>query len=245
MDYNLTWTKATEEANLLIIMITLGFIVFWFAGKSEDLLRRLVERLGPEPGQARHVFIKRIVGILCFGLIPALVLFATQGRTWAEYGVADHFPPAVFYWTIGLSVVLIFMTARSTRHSHNLEQYPEIRTTNWSLKLVFWSALSWMGYLIAYELMFRGFLLFSCVRAFGVWPAILINTSIYSLVHVPKSAREGIGAIPLGLLLCIITLQTQTIWVALFVHWVLSLSNEWFSLRFQPEMQVIHFSKHK
>ncbi|MFN0215425.1 MAG: lysostaphin resistance A-like protein [Saprospiraceae bacterium] len=239
MEYSLIWTKASEEANLTIIMVTIGFIIFWFTGKSPKLLQRLIGRYGPDKGQERHVFIKRIVGMLCFGLVPAMVLFYTQGVTWSSYGVSSFFTTATFYWTVGLSVTVIIMSSRSTRNRDHLEQYPEIRRSTWSKKLVIWSALSWMGYLVAYELMFRGFLLFSCARAFGVWPAIVINTAIYALVHVPKSAREGIGAIPLGLLLCIITFQTQTIWVALLVHWALSLSNEWFSLKYHPEMRII------
>lgn len=237
MEFPLVWSPETQEANWMIISVTLGFMLFWFTGKSERLLRQLVGRYGPERGQARHVLLKRIVGMFCFGVVPMLVLYATTGLTWAAYGVAAIVTPAVFYWTFGLSALLIFMTARSTRHPDSLAQYPEIRTLRWSRSLLLWSALSWMGYLLAYELMFRGFLLFSCARAFGAWPAIVINTAIYALVHVPKSAKEGIGAIPLGLLLCVITLQTQTIWVALLVHWVLSLANEWFSLYYHPEIK--------
>lgn len=242
MEYPLIWPSNSAEALWAIILVTLGFIVFWFTGKSEYLLCDQVKRYGQEAGQARHIFIKRIVGMLFFGLIPAFVLFVSFGRTWADYGVALKFSPAVWYWTLGLSAILIFMSSRSTRTKDHLEQYPEIRTIHWSRRLLIWSALSWMGYLVAYELMFRGFLLFSCARAFGAWPAIVINTAIYALVHVPKSAKEGIGAIPLGLLLCLITLETQTIWVALLVHWVLSLANEWFSLKYQPDMRVIRSS---
>lgn len=239
MEFPLNWSAETAEANLTMIMVTLGFMLFWFSGKSEALFRNQVERYGPERGQARQVFIKRIAGMLGFGLIPAIVLFATQDVSWSDYGVSAKWTPEVLYWILGLSAVLIFMTARSTRQPDQLAQYPEIRTNLWSRSLLVWSALSWIGYLLAYELMFRGFLLFSCARAFGVTTAIVINTVIYALVHVPKSAKEGIGAIPLGLLLCLITFQTQTIWVALVVHWVLSLANEWFALHYQPIMRVL------
>ncbi|HAD12155.1 MAG TPA: hypothetical protein DCF33_06920, partial [Saprospirales bacterium] len=199
----------------------------------------LVKAHGADKGQERHVWINRIVGMLTFGVIPAIVLHWVMEFSWADYGVIPSCSLDVLYWILGLSVIVIFMTSRSARAADNLEQYPEIRRHEWTKKLVFWSALSWMGYLVAYELMFRGFLLFSFVRAFGVWPAIIINTSIYSLVHVPKNGKEGIGAIPLGLLLCVITLRTGSIWVALIVHWVLSLANEWFSLKYQPDMRVV------
>lgn len=233
MEFPLIWSSAQEEANLALILVTLGFIAFWFTGKSERLSEAYTRKWGPDAGQARHIFVKRIVGMIAFGLIPAVVLFGTQPYGWEDYGVTAKFPPELFYWVIGLSAVIIFMTSRSTRQADNLAQYPEIRSMVWSRKMVLWSALSWMGYLIAYELIFRGFLLFSCARAFGAWPAIVINTAIYSLVHVPKGAKEGIGAIPLGLLLCMITFRTETIWVAMIVHFVLSLANEWYSLKYR------------
>ncbi|MBK8969186.1 MAG: CPBP family intramembrane metalloprotease [Lewinellaceae bacterium] len=225
--------RTNLEADYAIALTTIGFIIFWFTGQSERLLQRLIGKYGAENGQARFIYLKRVVGMLCFGLIPALVLLTGQPFTWADYGVAAKFPPAFFYWTISLSAVVIFMTSRSARQPDNLAHYPEIRRLPWSRSTLIWSALSWVGYLIAYELLFRGFLLFSCVRAYGETSAIVINTAIYALVHVPKGPKEGIGAIPLGILLCFITLQTETIWVAVLVHVVLALSNEWFSLKYR------------
>lgn len=238
MNFPFDWTAADSEANWTIILVTIAFLAWWFTGKSDALLQHLTKRYGPEQGQMRQVFIKRIVGMVMFGLVPALILFNTQPYGWADYGVAAKFPPAVFYWTLGLSAIIIPLMFRSSQKPDNLAQYPEVRVKVWSRSLVIWSTLSWMGYLFAYELMFRGFLLFACARAFGAVPALIINTAIYSLVHVPKSSREGIGAIPLGLLLCYITFQTETIWVALVVHWVLALFNEWCSLKYQPDMQI-------
>jgi len=238
MNFTFEWSAATSEANWTIILVTVAFLAWWLTGKSGPLLQALVRRYGPENGQAAQVLIKRCVGMVLFGLVPALILLNTQPYGWADYGVSADFPPAVFYWALGLSVIIIPMMARATRKSDNLMQYPEIRTNNWSRSLLLVSALSWMGYLFAYELMFRGFLLFSCARAFGAVPALIINTALYALVHVPKSDKEGLGAIPLGLLLCWISFQTGTIWVAVVVHWVLALSNEWFSLKHHPEMRV-------
>lgn len=231
MNYTFEWLQAHSEANLAIILVTLGFIVFWFTGQSERLLNRFKAVYGEARGQAAHIFTKRIVGVVGFGIIPAVVLIGIEGFALSNYGVKWSVSTEAWLWTLGLSAVIIALLSRSTRKPHHLQQYPEIRSMT-SSRTIVWSALSWMAYLLAYELMFRGFLLFACVRAFGVWPAIIINTSIYALVHVPKSAQEGIGAIPLGLLLCYITLRTESIFVAVVVHWVLSLANEWFSLKF-------------
>lgn len=100
------------------------------------------------------------------------------------------------------------------------------------------NAFTWIAYLFGYELMFRGLLLFTTVEFMGAWPAIILNTALYALVHIPKNLEETIGAVPLGLLLCLITLSTGTFWVAFGVHVCLALSNFFFSLRNHPEMQV-------
>lgn len=100
------------------------------------------------------------------------------------------------------------------------------------------NAFTWIAYLFGYELMFRGLLLFTTVEFMGAWPAIILNTALYALVHVPKNLEETIGAIPLGLLLCLITLSTGTFWVAFGVHTCLALSNFFFSLKNHPEMRV-------
>lgn len=238
MAYPITWPWPHAEANLAMAMTTLAFLAWWMTGQSTALLRRQIRRHGLETGQAQTVLLKRLVGMLGYGVLPAVVLFLTQSTSWTDYGVRPAFSLPALASIIGLSGLILLLVSRATRNPDSLAQYPEIRRPIWSRRLLVWSALSWLGYLLAYELMFRGFLLFSCARAFGAGPAIVINTAIYCLVHVPKNLREGIGAIPLGLVLCLITLQTGSIWTAVIVHWVMGLANEWFSLRYHPEMRV-------
>jgi len=237
MNFPLEWTAEAWEATISIVLLTAGFLIFRIVSKSEGLRQRLVRQYGEERGQELHIYLQRATGVLFYGIIPAIVLFTTTPYGWADYGVAAKFPLSMWLWTIGLSAVLIPMTRNSTRKPESLAMYPEVRKSIWNRKTLISSALWWAAYLVAYELIFRGFLLFACARAFGAIPAIVINTSLYSLVHVPKGMTEGIGAIPLGLALCLITFQTETIWVAVVVHIVLSLSNEWHSLHYHPEIE--------
>ena len=77
------------------------------------------------------------------------------------------------------------------------------------------------------------------VDSIGVWPAIAINIALYSATHIPKGLEETIGAIPLGLVLCILTLSTGTIWIAFLVHVVMAWTNTLTSLKFNPDMKYI------
>ena len=105
--------------------------------------------------------------------------------------------------------------------------------------MVYLNLLGWFLYLFGYEFLFRGVLLIPVVKALGVWPAIAINVAIYSATHIPKGLDETVGAIPLGLALCLLTLATGTIWIAFLVHVTMAWTNTLTSLKFNPEMKYI------
>ncbi|RME04338.1 MAG: CPBP family intramembrane metalloprotease, partial [Bacteroidetes bacterium] len=108
----------------------------------------------------------------------------------------------------------------------------------WPRSVVVASAVTWVLYLLAYEFMFRGWLFFTCLDAMGPELAIVVNVSLYALVHVPKGFNETVGAIPLGALLCWLTMQTGTIWIAFLVHSIMALSNEWFSMYYTRKVRA-------
>ncbi|MCC7507190.1 MAG: CPBP family intramembrane metalloprotease [Saprospiraceae bacterium] len=227
------------DAALAVSITTLAFIAFWATVSSPTLVPRLSARYGAEEGQARKIYLQRGVGILGFGILPALVFWGWLGRSGEDFGWSARLSLLDLWWTLGLSALSLVLSWIGARKAESLAMYPEIRKPVWDRRTLLYSALSWVAYLVAYELIFRGFLLFSCYRAFGMGAAIAVNTAIYALVHVPKRLTEGIGAIILGSVLCVVTLQTGTIWVAVLVHVVLSLSNEWFSLRNHPDIRYV------
>lgn len=225
------------DATLAITLTTLGFIVFWSVVTSPRIIPWLAGRVGAERAQETKIYLQRTVGIFGFGIIPALVFFGWLGRSGPDFGWSAQWTALDLWWTLGLSALALPLSYIGARKPDSLAMYPEIRRPVWGQRTLILSAFTWTAYLVAYELIFRGFLLFSCYRAFGAGAAIAVNTAIYALVHVPKRMTEGIGAIVLGGILCGVALQTGTIWVAVLVHVVLSLSNEWFSLRINPNIR--------
>ncbi len=222
------------EATLAIVLTTFGFILFWSVVSSAKIIPWLSGQRRNEQAQEIKIYLQRGVGVLAFGIVPAMIYIVWLGRKGADFGWSARWSAVDGWWTLGLSVLALPLSYFGARKAESLNLYPEIRRPVWGLRTLLFSASTWIAYLIAYELIFRGFLLFSCYRAFGLGAAIAVNTAIYALVHVPKRLTEGIGAIVLGSILCVATLQTGTIWVAVLVHVVLSLSNEWFSLRNHP-----------
>ncbi len=210
-----------------IIVIALYSWIFVQSSHKSDEMHR-----------ARQIYFTRLTGFVLFGIVPVLILSIQFNEPLNLYGTLLIKPLDTFYWIIGLSILVILLSLRQAVKPQNLKQYPQIRSQNWSITTLLFSAITWIIYLLAYEFFFRGFLFFSCINVLGLWWAIGINTILYAAAHIPKGKFETIGAIPLGIVLCLITYQTQSIWVAFVVHTVMALSNEWISLYYHKEMNV-------
>ncbi len=184
-----------------------------------------------------QIVINRLLGILFFGFSSVVLISFTLHADFSFYG-AGLPNLKTFKWLLILSAIMIPMNFLNARDAKNLAQYPQIRLAEWSYSLIILSAASWIAYLFAYEFLFRGFFLFASIPVLGIWPSIILNTAVYSLVHIPKGNKETLGAIPFGILISYLTIETGSFWIAFFAHIVLALSNEWFSLAAQPEMSV-------
>jgi len=82
-------------------------------------------------------------------------------------------------------------------------------------------------FVLIYEWFFRGLLLLNFSAWLGINWAIVINVLLYAMLHAPKSKKEMLGCIPLGLLLCVFTIWWQSIWPAIIFHTQLLIINEW------------------
>ena len=226
------------ETILTIAFLTAGFSIYHFVSIAESTKKRFVNKYGEERGHTKMVLFNRYLGAMTIGIIPAIALVLITGKSFADYGFKFQNHLTSLYWILGIACIVVPMNFFNSKKEKNLAFYPNIRQKEWSKALAAENAFSWMAYLFGYEFMFRGLLLFATVPMMGEWPAIVLNAALYALVHVPKNLPETIGAVPLGILLCLVTLTTGTIWVAFFVHITLALSNSFFSLRHHPEMRI-------
>ena len=239
MEYSLKWMPQDTIFFVTILIVAGGFMAYYFISKSEKLKSKLIAKFGQEKTLVRWVVFERLLGVLFFGIIPLATISLLFEKGIESYGISSANMLTSIYWILGLSPLLITMNYFNCKKEDNLSMYPQIRVKEWDTQLLLLSAFSWIAYLLAYEFMFRGYLLFVSVEYLGVWPAIALNIAIYALVHVPKGIKEAVGALPLGVVLGIITIQTGNIWVAFVVHIVLALSNEWFSLKAHPDMRLV------
>lgn len=234
--YSFALTGGDWQVVFVLALVIIGFIIFWFVSESDHLKKKFFRKFPEEKASMRWVLFQKYAGVLFLGLIPLFLSLLFLPFSVHDYGLGFQNMLTSLWWIAGLAVIILLMNIRAARRPQNLAMYPMIRAKQWSLPLVMANAMATFFYLFTYELLFRGILLMVCAFYLGVWPAVAINVALYSAVHLPKGPAETIGAIPFGLLICYITLTTGTIWVAVMVHVILSLSNDYLAVYYHPDM---------
>lgn len=105
-----------------------------------------------------------------------------------------------------------------------LGELDNISFAKWEDQLLYFSVR--LPFLFIYELFFRGILFHSSLIYTNLVIAILINLLFYTLIHSFNSKKEIIGCVPFGIILCLFSYYTNSIWPAFFIHATLSLTNE-------------------
>lgn len=227
-----SYTGITTEASIVAMVMTILVMIIYYGIKQSKKIAGLFS-------QARFIYLIRCCGFILFGLIPVLVMYVIFNLKMVDFGLSFKNLNNSLIWILGLSIPTIFLSFLISKYPKNLNFYPQIRDQEWKLQTFFLSAFTWIIYLVGYEFLFRGILLFTCKEGFGDLNAVLINVLLYSIAHLPKGKHETIAAIPIGMMLCYITLSTGTIWAALGIHMMMALSNEWFSFYHHPQMQFV------
>ncbi|WKN43649.1 CPBP family intramembrane glutamic endopeptidase [Tunicatimonas pelagia] len=220
-----------------IMTLTVCFVTFWFLSESTAIHQRLSTHRNKVSASIAKVVYQKALGALLLGVIPFLIAVFFLRYSVVEYGLGFQNTGTSMLWISGIATVVIPLNIRAAQRPENLDYYPMIRAEKWTWRLVLLNALATITYLFSYEVLFRGILLTACVDTLGVWPGIAVNVALYSTTHLPKGPAETIGAIPFGLLMCYITLTTGTIWVAVVAHVILSLSNDYLAVYYNPNMQ--------
>lgn len=181
---------------------------------------------------------QRITGFVFLGFIPMVLFVHIQDISLQKYGINLHNLEDSLIWIGIFAPVIILVNYFIAGKGTNLQKYPQIRLKTWSAQSLIINFSTWVIYLFAYEAFFRGLLLFSFYYTFGIKTAIIVNIILYALAHLPKGNREIIGSVPFGLVLCLITLSTESFFAAFLIHGIMAISYEFFSIKAHPEMSI-------
>lgn len=180
--------------------------------------------LGKELHHNTRVLISRFSGFILLGATAFLI----ESRTGPE-GIANPVTPEFLlakYWVL-LGVLVILAINIFTTVPDGRDKYPQLKYESWQPGHYILNSITWLIYLYSYEWLLRGPLLTELVSLAGVWVGVVINVVIYSLVHVVKGRKEVIASIPVGIILCAVTLYTNSFLAAFILHGAFALVYEY------------------
>jgi membrane protease YdiL (CAAX protease family) len=224
--------------SLLVVILTGGgFLVYHYLS---EYIRNYISLKYQDESKASYlgVISQRIIGFLAFGLFPLFIFSALICKPIWYYGINLHNFNESLLWTGILGFIVVTVNFFHAGKESNLKHYPQIRIAAWNSKTITINSITWVIYLLGYEFMFRGILLFGLFHDFGASFAITVNTVLYALVHLPKGRKETLGSIPLGIILCIISLETGSFLTAFLFHSIMALSNDFFAIRQNARMKI-------
>ncbi len=242
MKYSISWNEGDLAPIISIVGASICFILYWFTYSSEKVKQYFYSRYPNDNGKIYHILFVKYMALVTFVILPGILFyFLLPEYSLSDFGLTFSRGTTLIslQWIAALGILILIMNWFAARRAKTFRMYPQIRVKEWDARLILTYCLAWSAYLFGYELLFRGFLLFPLVDSIGIWPAIAVNIALYSVSHIPKGMDETIGALPFGIVLCLITLQTETIWASFVIHVALVLSNSLVALMFHPEMRIV------
>lgn len=160
-------------------------------------------------------------GFLCGFVLPVGVILAL-GEPLTAWGIT------LGDWKRGLAVVVVGVTAMGAV-GWWAAQRPDFRayylplTAHLRANLIaFWLALA--AYMLGWEFLFRGFLLFGLAGTEKPVPtrrlvgAIAFSTLLFGLSHLGKPLPEVAGSFCAGVILCVVAWTTRSIMAPVLLH---------------------------
>jgi len=161
---------------------------------------------------------------LLLGVIPVLLARWLTGASLRELGLGCGRWRLGLAW-LALGVPLAILAGWLSAPSPDLRAvYPLDPSLTPALGRLLPYALGQSSYFVAWEVLFRGVLLFGLRRQLGGATANAIQTALSVLAHFGRPLPETLAAIPAGLLFGAIDLRVGSIWYLALVHWLVGVS---------------------
>lgn len=223
----------------IVVLVSVIFFYFYYYFTTSGLPEKICKNINRSIQKKVTVFLtKKVSGFLILGIVPGVIYYFFLNRDFGKFG----FSPVHFknnYQTIFLLMLIIATVLFVNQKVHRQNNSLQIEITKWNFALFLINAFGWLIYLVGYEFLFRGILLFECNASFGFWPAIAINIAIYSAIHMVNGKDQTIGALIFGGIACYLTLTRGTILIPIIMHVSLSVFSDYFSIRYNDKLSFV------
>lgn len=163
----------------------------------------------------RLLNLKHLLGIVLFGIIPYIMM--PEFRFLIEtLEIPKLYVLIPFFLVLFLAGYVSFINVQKQQSIPGVEEHCYSFSSAWFYFVVRFA------FLLCYEYFFRGVFLFKFLESNSLLLAITYSTVLYVLIHIFDSRKEIFGAIPFGVVLCLLTYLTNSVWYPFLIHLVLS-----------------------
>ncbi|HPE76163.1 MAG TPA: CPBP family intramembrane metalloprotease [Draconibacterium sp.] len=226
-------------ASSVVILFSVIFFYCYYYFATSDLPEKICKKINRQVPKKVAVFlVKKGSGLLFLGVLPGLFYFFFLNQDFSKFGFSfNHLISnyQIIFLLILIIAAILFVNQKINRQNNSLQ----VELTDWTMSLFLINAFGWVIYLLGYEFLFRGILLFECYSSFGFWPAIAINIAIYSAIHMVNGKEQTIGALIFGGIASYLTLTKGTILIPIFMHISLSVFSDYFSIIYNQNLNFV------
>ncbi|HEY1678841.1 MAG TPA: type II CAAX endopeptidase family protein [Candidatus Sulfotelmatobacter sp.] len=161
-------------------------------------------------------------GSLVAAVVPALVLARVEHRKWGAYGLPGKRAFGRLFWTgviWGFAAVSLLMFALCALHSFAFGHIV-LHGARLARFAAFW-ALMFLLVGLFEDFLLRGYSQFTLTRGIGFWPAAIVLSCTFGLIHLRNGGEQWPGllaAAAIGFFFCLTLRRTGNLWFAVGFH---------------------------
>jgi membrane protease YdiL (CAAX protease family) len=218
-----TGHRVFENQSLIFVLLRIGMYIALSTGISFAMLWVAAALLpGPRSSYSPKILTISEAGSLAGALAAGLIMSQLERRPFGDYGLPSRGAFGKLFWQgalfglLEISAVIGFIAALGGYHFGSLA----IHGTDVLRWAAFWFAL-FVTVGLYEEFAFRGYVQFTLAHTINFWPAAIVLSVAFGLVHItnPGESKLGVaGVILAGLFWCFTLRRTGNLWFAVGMH---------------------------
>ena len=162
------------------------------------------------------------LGLLVAAVVPAAILGRVEKRAWGTYGLPGRSAFGRLFWVgavWGFASITLLM---ATMYGMRVFDFGHLAIHGGRIVRF---ALFWAVYFLLVgffeEFLLRGYSQFTLTRLIGFWPAAVMLSCTFGLIHLQNAGEEWTGllaAAAIGFFFCLTLRRTGSLWFAVGFH---------------------------
>jgi membrane protease YdiL (CAAX protease family) len=219
------------RAGLLIVTAVVALTAMYYFARPDviGVFSPLRGWRAMTPG-TRPAVVHYAASAVLLALVPVLVARWMGGLRFRDLGLGLGRWREGLGW-LAVGVPLAIVAGRIGASQTGMQAvYPLDPAVSPSLEAFAPYAVSAFLYFGAWEVLFRGVLLFGLAARFGSVNANVTQSALAVTAHFGRALNETFAALPGSLVFGLVALRTRSVWYSALIHWTVGMSMEWFLL---------------